>query len=83
MIFAYGYECCVFKHNICGDRLEVPKGMPDFADLLLLEFFVNPGSPPVQATAEATATKVPLNEAVKELVEIAMANSSPSFSFLT
>ena len=21
VIFAYGYGCCVFKHNICGDRL--------------------------------------------------------------
>ena len=19
LIFAYGYECCAFKHNICGD----------------------------------------------------------------
>ena len=19
LIFSYGYECCVFKHNICGD----------------------------------------------------------------
>ena len=24
VILAYGYECCVFKHNICGDHLEVP-----------------------------------------------------------
>ena len=24
VIFAYGYGCCVFKHNICGDHLEVP-----------------------------------------------------------
>ena len=23
VIFAYGYSCCVFKHNICGDRPEV------------------------------------------------------------
>ena len=73
MIFAYGYGCCVFKHNICGDRPEVPKGMPDSADPLLLEFFVNPGSPPVQAIAEAIATKVPLNEVVKEPVEIVVA----------
>ena len=20
LIFAYGYGCCVFKHNICGDQ---------------------------------------------------------------
>ena len=71
MIFAYGYRCCVFKHNIYGDHQEVPEGMSDFADPLPPEFFVNPGCPPVQATTEATTTKVPLNKAAKELVEIA------------
>ena len=45
-IFAYGYGCCVFKHNICGDHLEVPEGMPDSANPLSLEFFMNPGYPP-------------------------------------
>ena len=45
VIFAYGYGCCVFKHNICGDHLEVPYGMPDSADLLPPEFFVNPECP--------------------------------------
>ena len=29
VIFAYGYRCCVFKHNICGDYPEVPNGIPD------------------------------------------------------
>ena len=29
VIFAYGYRCCVFKHNICGDHPEVPNGIPD------------------------------------------------------
>ena len=32
VIFSYGYGCCVFKHNICGDHPEVPKGMSDSAD---------------------------------------------------
>ena len=32
MIFAYGYGCCMFKHNICGDQPEVPNGMPDSSD---------------------------------------------------
>ena len=45
VIFSYGYGCCVSKHNICGDRPEVPKGMPDSADHLPLEFFMNPGAP--------------------------------------
>ena len=71
MIFAYGYGCCIFKHNICGDRPEVPKGMPDSVDPLPFEFFVNSGCPLVQAVAVATTTEVPLNEATKEPVEIA------------
>ena len=27
VIFAYGYECCVVKHNIYGDHPEVLEGM--------------------------------------------------------
>ena len=45
VIFAYGYRCCVFKHNICGDRQEVPMGMLDSGNLLPPELFVNPGCP--------------------------------------
>ena len=71
VIFAYGYGCCIFKHNICGDRLKVPKGMRDSADPLPLEFIVNPECPLVQAATEATMTEVPLNETAKEPVEIA------------
>ena len=66
MIFAYGYGCCVFKHNICGDHPEVLEGMPDSADLLLVEFFVNLGCPPIQAATEATTTEAPPSETVKE-----------------
>ena len=40
LIFLYGYGCYVFKHNICGDQLEVPDGMPYSFDPLPLEFFV-------------------------------------------
>ena len=42
LIFAYGYGCCVFKHNICGDQPEVLDGMPNSSDLLPPKFFVNP-----------------------------------------
>ena len=62
VIFAYGYSCCVFKHNICGDHLEVLDGMPHSADLLPLEFFVNPGCPLVQASAKAIAIEAPSRE---------------------
>ena len=67
------------KHNIYGDRPEVPEGMPDSADLLPPEIFMNPECPPVQAAAEATATKVPLNEAAKEPVEIVAAEDHGRF----
>ena len=72
VIFTYGYGCCFFKHNICGDYLEVLEGIPYFADPLPPEFFVNPRCPLVQAAVEATVTEVPLNEEAKELVEIAV-----------
>ena len=29
LIFAYGYRCCAFKHNICGDQPKVPDGVLD------------------------------------------------------
>ena len=46
LIFTYDYGCCAFKHNICGDQPEVPDGMTDSYDQLLLEFFMNPKCPP-------------------------------------
>ena len=48
LIFAYGYGCCLFKHNICGDHSKVLDGMPDSSDPLPLEFFLNPRCPLVQ-----------------------------------
>ena len=71
VIFANGYKCCVFKHNICGHHPEVPYGMPDSADPLPPEFFVNLGCPPVQAVAEATTTEAPPSETTKEPMEAA------------
>ena len=71
VIFSYGYECCVFKQNIYGDRPEVPKGMPNSVDPLPPEFFVNPECYLIQASVEATTTEVPLNEMAKEPMEIA------------
>ena len=71
-IFAYGYECCVFKHNICGDHSEVSEGMLDFVDPLPHEFFVNLGCPHVQAAVEATTTEASLSETAKEPMEVAI-----------
>ena len=46
LFFVYGYRCCAFKHSICRDQLEIPDGMPNSANPLPLEFFVNPRCPP-------------------------------------
>ena len=43
-IFSYGYGCCAFKHNICGDHPGIPKGMFDSTDPIPPEFFSNLGS---------------------------------------
>ena len=29
-LFNYGYGCCVFTHNICGSKPQIPDGMPEF-----------------------------------------------------
>ena len=34
LIFAYGYGCCAFKNNICGNRPNIPYGMPDSSNPL-------------------------------------------------
>ena len=65
LIFAYGYGCCVFKHNICGDNPEVPDGMPDSSDPISPEFFVNPKCSPPLAAIEATTVEVFQRKAAK------------------
>ena len=40
-IFAYGYGCYAFKHNICSDQLGILEGMPDSINPLPSEFFMN------------------------------------------
>ena len=54
LIFTYGYECCMSKHNICGDQLEVPDGLPIPLTLFHQIFFVNLRCPPVPTATEAT-----------------------------
>ena len=58
LIFAYGYKCYVFKHNIYGDHPEVPDGMPDSSNPLPSEFFVNPRCPLGLVATKATTAKV-------------------------
>ena len=42
VIFNYGYGCCAFAHNICGNQPEVPDGMLNTSKPLSPEFFINP-----------------------------------------
>ena len=69
MIFAYGYGCCMFKHNICGSQPEVPDDMLDFSNPLLSEFFRNPRCPPAPVIIEAAASDVDLIKAAKDFEE--------------
>ena len=51
-IFAYAYRCCLFKHNICGDKPGIPNGMPDSTNPLPLECFANLRCPPALTAIE-------------------------------
>ena len=66
LIFSYGYGCYKFKHNICGDQLEVLDGTLESSDPLPLEFFVDPKVPPAPVATEATTAEVDQSEATKE-----------------
>ena len=50
-LFNYGYGCCVFTHNICRSKPQIPDGMPDPSVPLTPEFFSNPRCPPSIASA--------------------------------
>ena len=69
VIFAYGYGCCMFKHNIYGSQSEVPDSMPNSSNPLAPEFFANPRCPSVPAVIEATAAEVDLIELAKDSEE--------------
>ena len=74
VIFAYGYMCCVFKHNIYSEHPEVLYDMPDSSVPLPPEFFVNPRFPPsVPVATDETTVGEHLSEAAKELEENAFA----------
>ena len=56
--FTYTCGCCVFKHNICGDQLEVLDCMPNSPNFLSLECFVSLRCPPVLEFSEDAAAEV-------------------------
>ena len=76
--FTYGYGCCVFKHDICGDQPKVPDCMPggnqpevsncmsDSLNFLSPEHLASLRCPPASATSEDTATRVHRREVAEE-----------------
>ena len=53
-LFDYGYGYCIFTHNICGSKPQIPNGMADPSVPLTPEFFANPRCPPsILSTASA------------------------------
>ena len=70
LVFFYGYECCVFKHNICGDQPEVLDGMLDSFDPLPLELFMNPRCPLARAPTKAIGTEVEHNKTIEMTKEL-------------
>ena len=66
VIFNYGYGCCAFAHNICGNKPKIPDGMPGTLEPLTQEFFVNPRCPPVSVPVWAViAPKAGVSEEVE------------------
>ena len=53
-LFNYGYGCCAFTYNICGNKPQIPDGMPNPSVPLTAEFFANPLCP-LGASASAPA----------------------------
>ena len=50
-LFNYGYGCCIFTHNICGSKPQIPDEMSDPSVPLTPEFFANPRCPPSISSA--------------------------------
>ena len=59
-LFNYGYDYCVFTHNICGSKPQIPDGMSDLSVPLTLEFFANPRCPPALRLPLLLWTPLPL-----------------------
>ena len=77
--FTYSYECCVFKHNICGDQLEVPDCMPDSPNFLSPKCFASL----VSASSEDAVAGVHRREVAEELgrgVSLEDLNGTSTFS---
>ena len=83
--FTYGYGCCVFKHNIYRDQLEVLDCMPDSPNFHSPECLASLRCPPVSASSEDAAIEVHYREVVEESgrgAPLGDLNEHPHFLFL-
>ena len=64
--FTYSCGCFVFKHNICGDQLEVPNYTPESPYFLSPDCVVGLRCPPVLASSEDVATGEHRREVMEE-----------------
>ena len=81
LIFAYGYGCCAFKNNICGDRPDILDGMPDSSNRLPPEFFDNPRCPPVLMVDKTINAKASQGEATGDSERVTLLRNRPPFPF--
>ena len=65
--FTYGYGCCVFKHDICGDQPEVPYCMLDSPNFLSPKCFVSLRCPHVSTSSKDANVGVHRREVAEEL----------------
>ena len=64
--FTYVCECCVFKHNICVDQVEVPDYTLDSPNFLSLECVAGLRCPPVRVSFEEAVVGEHRREVAKE-----------------
>ena len=86
VIFNYGYGCCAFSHNICGNESVIPDEMSDTSKPLPPEFFINPRCPPGAAPGVPTTDPdADVREAGKSLsaAEVRLGNQSGSLVRVT
>ena len=69
LIFAYGYGCVVFKHNIYGDQSKFLDNMLDSSSRLPPEFFMNPKCPLAPTPNEATTIEAEQSKSTEKAKE--------------
>ena len=64
--FTYGYGCCVFQHNICGNQLKAPDCISDSSNFLSLECLASLRCPLVSASSKDASSGVHCREVAEK-----------------